>query len=253
MKRKILVIEDEKAVRENISTLLTEEGYGVLLAKNGEEGLSTARAENPDLIICDIMMPGIDGYSVLVELSKDPSTSSIPFIFLTAKFEKEDLRKGMQLGADDYIFKPFKADDLLRSIEVRFNRIQVFKGEITSMGPENHSGKYSIDDRIFITVSGKPVIIKVKDIVFVSAENQYSSVKMQDDKSFTLRKSITAWQDILPEKVFIRIHRSTIINLDYVVKIEKSYNSSFIVYLKDNPKPFIISKRYSTMLRKEGI
>ena len=253
MKRKILVIEDEKPVRENLSTLLTEEGYAVLLAKNGEEGIMTARMERPDLIVCDIMMPGIDGYEVLNELSRDPNTGVIPFIFLTAKFEREDLRKGMQLGADDYIFKPFKADDLLKSIQVRLNRIQVFKGELTSMEPENNSGRYSADDRIFISVSGKPVIIKIKDIMFISADNQYSTICLQDNKRYTLRKSIAAWHEILPEKMFLRIHRSTIINLDYIVKIERSYNSSFIVYLKEHSNPFIISKRYSSMLRREGI
>jgi len=253
MKKTILVIEDEKLVRENILTLLTEEGYGVLSAKNGEEGIDIARLEKPDLIICDIMMPGIDGYEVLDELSKDPATNSIPFIYLTAKFEKEDFRKGMRLGADDYIFKPFRADDLLKSIEARFNRIQVIKGEFECTEPASVSEKYSIDDRIFISVSGKPILIKISDIVFISAENQYSSLKMHDDKSYLLRKSITAWQKVLPEKLFLRIHRSTIINLDYIVKIEKSYNSSFIVHLKDCPQPFIISKRYSAMLRREGV
>lgn len=253
MKRKILVIEDEKAVRENILTLLTEEGYAVISAKNGEEGILTARIEKPDLIVCDIMMPGIDGYNVLNQLSNDQATNSIPFIYLTAKFEKEDFRKGMQLGADDYIFKPFKADDLLKSIEARFTRIQVFKGEFAPAETALNSDRYTIEDRIFITVSGKPILIKIKDIVFISAENQYTSLKMQDEKSYLLRKSISSWQTVLPEKVFLRIHRSMIINLDFIVKIEKSYNSSFIVYLKDCSKPFIISKRYSALLRKEGI
>lgn len=253
MKKKILVVEDEKPVRENLLTLLTEEGYNVLSAKNGEEGIVIAKNEKPDLIICDIMMPGIDGYQVLEELSADPDTRSIPFIYLTAKFEKEDFRKGMRQGADDYIFKPFRADDLLKSIEARFERIQVFKGEISSPEPAENSGKYTIEDRMFVSVSGKPVLVKIKDIVFISAENQYSSLKMQDEKSYLLRKSISSWQKVLPEKFFLRIHRSTIINLDFIVKIEKSYNSSFIVYLKDCNKPFIISKRYSTMLRREGV
>lgn len=253
MKKIILVIEDEKTIRENILTLLTEEGYGVITAKNGEEGVANARMEKPDLIICDIMMPGIDGYDVLRQMAANPETNSIPFIYLTAKLEKDDFRKGMHMGADDYIFKPFKAEDLLKSIEARFKRIQVFKGEFPETEPERNAERYAIEDRIFITVSGKPTLIKIKDIVFVSAENQYSSLKMQDDKSYLLRKSISSWQAILPEKVFLRIHRSMIINLDYIVKIEKSYNSSFIVYLKDCAKPFIISKRYSSMLRKEGV
>lgn len=253
MKNKILVIEDEKTVRDNIATLLIEEGYMVLTAKDGEEGIMVARMEKPNLIICDIMMPGIDGYGVLKELSTDPATNTIPFIYLTAKFEKEDFRKGMQLGADDYIFKPFKADDLLKSIEARFSRIQMLKGDFEDTNKLPHSGKYALDDRIFINVSGKPILIKIKDIIFITAENQYSSVNLLDERTYLLRKSIAGWQGILPEKNFLRIHRSTIINLDYIVKMEKSYNSSFLIYLKEFNKPFIISKRYSARLRREGI
>lgn len=106
--KKILVIEDEKSVRENIVTLLNEESYEALSAHNGETGIRMAIAEIPDLIICDIMMPGKDGYAVFKELSKNKMTKTIPFIFLTAKVEHKDLRKGMELGADDYLLNHLK-------------------------------------------------------------------------------------------------------------------------------------------------
>ncbi|MHB8906941.1 MAG: response regulator transcription factor, partial [Melioribacteraceae bacterium] len=125
--KKILVIEDEKDIREVINALLTEEGYAVYSAKNGKDGIELAKNEIPNLIICDIMMPGMDGYTVLKELSKNSSTKSIPFIFLTAKVERNDLRFGMELGADDYLFKPFKSEELLKSISSRLNRIETLK------------------------------------------------------------------------------------------------------------------------------
>jgi CheY-like chemotaxis protein len=120
--KKILVIEDEKDIQDVISTLLTEEGYSVCIAKNGKEGLSLARKEIPDLIICDIVMPVLDGYSVLTELSENPDMKSIPFIFLTARVEKEDIRLGRELGAGEYLHKPFRADDLLKAIESLLNK-----------------------------------------------------------------------------------------------------------------------------------
>ncbi len=112
MNKKILIIEDAKVIRENISTLLSEEGYKVFTANNGKDGLQKARENMPDLLLCDIKMPGMDGYEILEALSENDSTKSIPFIFLTAKVEKENISKGLSLGAVDYIFKPFDSDVL---------------------------------------------------------------------------------------------------------------------------------------------
>ncbi len=117
--KKILVIEDEADIRENILDLLSEEGYWVVGAQDGEEGIHKIWQEFPDLVLCDILMPKVDGYGVLTVINKSPITSTIPFIFLTAKTQREDLRKGMVLGADDYITKPFTRLELLQAIETR--------------------------------------------------------------------------------------------------------------------------------------
>lgn len=102
---KILVIEDDTLIRESLADLLSAEDYQVVCAENGVIGIGLARKELPNLIICDVMMPGVDGYGVLEALHSEPQTSTTPFIFLTAKADKEDLRQGMVLGADDYIRK----------------------------------------------------------------------------------------------------------------------------------------------------
>lgn len=120
--KKILLIEDNVDVRENISEILALANYHVTAAKNGKEGAEIAKTLLPDLIVCDIMMPELDGYGVLHVLSKKPETAKIPFIFLTAKAEKVDIRKGMNLGADDYLTKPFDDTDLLNSIEIRIKK-----------------------------------------------------------------------------------------------------------------------------------
>ncbi len=120
--KKILLIEDNTEVRENTAEILTLADYEVTTAKNGKEGAELAQKLLPDLVVCDIMMPELDGYGVLHILSKKPETARIPFIFLTAKAEKTDMRKGMALGADDYLTKPFDDTDLLNAIETRLRK-----------------------------------------------------------------------------------------------------------------------------------
>ena len=127
MKERILLIEDDEIIRENTQEILELANYNVITAENGKIGVQKAKKEQPDLVICDIMMPELDGYGVLYLLGKDPETSTIPFIFLTAKTEKSDRRKGMSLGADDYLTKPFEEMDLLNAIEGRLKRSGAFK------------------------------------------------------------------------------------------------------------------------------
>lgn len=127
--KKILLIEDDVTVRENTGELLELSNYEVSTASNGKLGVEKARAYSPDIIICDIMMPELDGYGVLQELSKNPETANIPFIFLSAKTEQKDIRKGMNLGADDYLTKPFEEEDLLSAIESRLAKVAILSSQ----------------------------------------------------------------------------------------------------------------------------
>jgi DNA-binding NarL/FixJ family response regulator len=138
--KKILVIEDEPEMRRNITTLLRYYNYEPIAAENGRVAVEMARREIPDLILCDVMMPELDGYGVLHALQSDPSLARIPFIFLTAKGEKDDLRSGMNLGADDYLTKPVVNADLVRAIESRLRRSEQqmkreFKPDFSSTAP----------------------------------------------------------------------------------------------------------------------
>jgi DNA-binding NarL/FixJ family response regulator len=138
--KKILVIEDEPEMRRNLLTILKLEKFQPVGAENGRSGLDAVRREKPDLILCDVMMPELDGHDVLEALRQNEETAAIPFIFLTARGEKEDLRSGMNLGADDYLTKPVARADLLEAINARLRRSEQqaqreFKPDFSSFEP----------------------------------------------------------------------------------------------------------------------
>jgi len=121
----ILLIEDDTTLRENTAELLELSNFRVITAPNGRIGIDKVNEHLPDLIVCDILMPEIDGYGVLESVSKNPKTSHIPLIFLSAKTEHKEVRKGMNLGADDYISKPFEEEELISAIESRLAKAEI--------------------------------------------------------------------------------------------------------------------------------
>lgn len=123
----VLVIDDNPDIRDNTAEILGLAGYKTLTAENGKKGIELALKEKPDVIVCDIMMPELDGYGVLHLLRKNPDGQHIPFIFLTAKTERTDFRKGMEMGADDYVTKPFDEIELLNAIEIRLKKAEVLQ------------------------------------------------------------------------------------------------------------------------------
>jgi len=123
----ILVIDDNNDIRENTAEILDLAGYKTFTAENGKKGVEVALKEKPSVIVCDIMMPELDGYGVLHLLRKNPATENIPFIFLTAKTERGDFRKGMEMGADDYITKPFEEIELLNAVEIRLKKSTILQ------------------------------------------------------------------------------------------------------------------------------
>jgi len=132
--KSILVIDDNPDIRDNTAEILELAGYSVATAANGKQGVELAIREKPDLIVCDIMMPELDGYGVLHMLRKNPELQFIPFIFLTAKTERSDFRKGMEMGADDYITKPFEDIELLNAVEIRLKKAGVLENQYAHTG-----------------------------------------------------------------------------------------------------------------------
>ncbi|GAB1857122.1 response regulator [Flavobacteriaceae bacterium MHTCC 0001] len=175
--KRILLIEDDAVLRENTAELLELSNYEVTTAPNGKVGLDTALKMFPDIIVCDIMMPELDGYGVLETLSKKETTKYIPFIFLSAKTERKDVRKGMDLGADDYITKPFEENELISAIESRLAKASILKdirdNEVVEEDPEENYIRNLNDLKNFFDDNGKTYNFKQGDVIY--EEGQHSN------------------------------------------------------------------------------
>jgi len=248
---KILIIEDDKSYIENIKILLEEEDFNVTSAINGFDGIELAKNENPDLIICDIMLPDIDGHAILKELRRREKTKLIPFIFLTAKAAMSDLRTGMNLGADDYITKPFRADDLLATIKTRLEKAKlVYEAVRKSNDLPQNKGRLEPDDYLFLPGKNNYEVLPVNNVVYISSEGVYSNIYSIDGKKILVRKLLKEWEETLPEKIFLRIHKSSLINLRYIKKVDKWFNGALKLYLNHFNEPLIVSRRYAARLKK---
>lgn len=173
MATKLLFIEDHPDVRENTAEILELSGYEVYTAEDGKKGVEIAKIKKPDIIICDIMMPEMNGYDVLRALENDTSIASIPFIFLSAKTEREDVRKGMNLGADDYLTKPFEENELLDAITSRLKKYNFLKEEFTNdvEGIHQFFKDASVHGGIKSLSKDRSVVkLNAKDYVFMEGE-----------------------------------------------------------------------------------
>jgi CRP-like cAMP-binding protein len=173
-KQKILVIEDNDDIRESITEILELADYEVFQADNGKAGVELANANLPDLILCDIMMPELDGYGVLYLLNKNPLTTATPFIFLTAKAERMDMRKGMEMGADDYLVKPFDDVELLNAIESRLNKRdkqETFYSKSIAQLTHLAAGNAGIKELDKMILERKVRSIKKKQIIYYEGDS----------------------------------------------------------------------------------
>ena len=170
----ILVIEDEKALRENISEIIAHYGFRVISTPTGEEGLTMALEYNPDIIICDIMLPGIDGFEVFARIKQLPQLSSTAFMFLTAKSTRSDTRIGMNMGADDYLTKPFTKEELVNSIRARLeklskkNKHQLEKDELIEATLEKMTSLTKAERKVLNAISEGYTTPQIAQKLFVS-------------------------------------------------------------------------------------
>lgn len=164
MNKSVLIIEDNDDIREGTAEVLDLAGYTTFTAKHGKLGVDMALKHLPDVILCDIMMPELDGYGVLYLLNKNPKTASIPFIFITAKTERADMRKGMEMGADDYLTKPFDDLELFKAIESRFKK----KQQSVSIGISTSSVEAILAE---LKAKGKIRTLNAKQIIYVESDD----------------------------------------------------------------------------------
>lgn len=263
--KKILVIEDDRIMRENIAELLELVGYQVYVAANGKEGLEKAQALLPHLIVCDVKMPLLDGFGVLHILQKNTNTASIPFIFLTAKTEKQDLRKGMEMGADDYLAKPFEDTELLNAVEVRLKKSELLhqpkeaqndlQDESLSISQALEELKNANQDSQTYTYESKEIIYKegaYPHYLFFIEEGQVKTYRLNSDgKEFIT--NICHSQEFFGHQAIIeeRSYQETAICLEpsKILKIPKE--SFHALFLKNKHITSELLKRISKNLTEK--
>jgi signal transduction histidine kinase len=225
--KKVLIIEDDEILRKGIIETLVESNYQVMFAPDGETGVKQALSESPDIIICDIMMPGIDGYEVKKRLEQNEVTREIPFVFLSAKVDKYDIRKGMNFGADDYITKPFLPDDLIQTIETRLKKKEYYDTKVQEIEnildeKEKFISMVAHEYRGILTVIdlSTEILTKYSDKITIEQKSRYldqiktSSLKMNTilNDILLLSKSSIGKVEPNPTDVDIKVFFKSIIS-----------------------------------------
>ncbi|MCF8260555.1 MAG: LytTR family DNA-binding domain-containing protein [Melioribacteraceae bacterium] len=245
----VLLIEDDSEIRKMVRDYLELQKFTVITAEDGSKGIELAEKFIPDLIICDIMMPVKNGFEVKESLAKKKVTDLIPFIYLTAQSDRTDIRKGMELGADDYLFKPFKIAELSNAIETQMEKREKLITEYSKKEEVKEKKDLTYKEHILLKVNGIPKFIKISSIVYVMADEKYTRVKIESGEKLIISKSLKEWEESLPSSHFIRIHRSYIVNIEFIGKVVKWFNRSYKVSIKNDDEPLFISRRYYSKLK----
>ncbi len=231
-----IVVDDEWLVREELKTLLAEypEIKFVGEAANVPQAIDLVNKVQPDVIFLDIQMPGATGFDLLEQTD---ITSKI--IFVTA-YDQYAL-KAFEVNALDYLLKPIQKERLAKTIQ------RLVTGEKTI---PKASQKLEYDDVVYVLVNGSLKFIKVSLLRCIIAEGNYSYIYYRDRKKALVSKTLQEWEEMLPDDYFVRIHRSTIVNFEFVEQVKKCQNYTHLVYVRDIEKPFVMSRRFAARLKK---
>jgi CheY-like chemotaxis protein len=246
----ILLIDDDETLRQTVADILAFEGYEVVTAADGVEGLHKARATPPDLILCDIVMPGPSGYEVYEGLQQDEQLSEVPVIFLSGLAEQEQVRRGMNFGVDDYLTKPVSKRDLLEAVATRIEKSRQVKERTRRRIWRVLREARATPALGQITLCCPPVtrVVRLAEIVTISACGEYSTVATTDGSPIMVRKALRTWQQELPELLFVRVHRSQILNVSQVKRWDRLPNRQIRVYLNGRDVPVLASCRHAAVL-----
>jgi two-component system, LytTR family, response regulator len=238
MKKRLrtIIVDDERLARKDLRSLL-EENQDIEIvgeADNVENAIKVINEKDPDLIFLDIQMPGQSGFDLLEEIDVKAK-----IIFVTA-FDEYAL-KAFEVDAVDYLLKPVNPERLRNAIE---------RVEKEGQMPPSIKRKMLYDDMMFLYINNHMKFLKVKSILCIQSAGDYSEVITSSGQKGLVQKSMAEWEERLPENYFIRIHRSTIINMEHVTKVEEWFNNSFHVYLTNIDTPFVISRRYASKIKE---
>lgn len=219
MKETILVVEDDPAIRESLNEIFDLAGYAVKVANDGRQGYDAVLEERPDLVVCDVNMPGMDGFELLAAINEKMKDEIVPpFLFLTAKVELKDIRQGMSLGADDYLLKPFDHTQLLEVVRLRLDKrkkiLETQSDNIESF--INYPG--SAFKKIALPNEEGLSFIPFDDIIKCEADRAYCNFTLKSGKTILVSKSMKEFETILLAQNFVKVHKSTIVNMNHAVK-----------------------------------
>lgn len=223
----ILIVEDDLNIRETLKEIFELSGYQVSTAANGKLGYDSIMENCPDIVICDVDMPKMDGFELLQAINQRLKNTVIPpFLFLTAKVEPKDLRQGMNLGADDYIFKPFDHSDILQSVRLRLDKRSklIQGGELDQTLIDNKAF-----EKIALPSDEGLILISFDEIIKCQADRAYCTFHLTNGQSILVSKSMKEFEQLLLDNNFLKVHKSTIVNVNYVKKYLRGKGGQLIM------------------------
>jgi DNA-binding LytR/AlgR family response regulator len=253
----VLIVEDDSNLAQALAHFLRCNELLVITAGDGRRAIELATSARPDLILCDLDLPGVHGFDVLALLQDNPELWDIPFLILTGRGGFKDIRKGMNLGADDYLVKPVPPEELLAAVRARLRRRQRRQQNLESPSSSSKAESGESDDDV--PSKGEPLFLKtpegrqrveVEDIQWISAYGEYTRIHWAASSHALLRKPMKAWEADLSSEIFLRIHRNSIINLRWLERVEKGEDGEMMAYLREKVEPIPVSLRKMPILNR---
>lgn len=248
----ILIIEDNKNQQFDYAELFEHTEYEPHIAFGKVNGIEIMLRYMPDAVIID-MSDDEEGIALLQHISRNPQISTIPSFFLLSELDYTTFRMVMNAGAEDVFLKNEVSESIAEAISNRIKKqnriIQKTKKNLKEEFDGEKETKNN-QDHVLVKIRNKLELVKFDDISCIMAEKEYSKIKTRNNKKIIIRKSLRSWLELLPENQFLRIHRSTIINIEEIEKIEKIKTRTYVVYLKNCSEPFELSQRYTNIMRK---
>lgn len=240
---KILIVDDDQQICSVMGQFLRRQGYEVTVANNGEQGLKDAAAWLPDLILCDLDMPGVDGQGVVSALRQDARLGEIPVIFLSACTDRDQIRKSMNLGGDDFITKPAGLQEILEAIVARLERRQK---QLLQRGHQSLTETQAAPPApatVLIKNQNRQQYLPLSEVKAFMACGEYANIFWGKDQHVLFRKALKQWQAELPPEQFVRVHRQAIVNLLFLDFVEKDAKGKALIHLKDFKEVIPVSER----------
>ncbi len=248
--KKILIIENRERITNRIEAILPDQDFKLFLSHDREDGYKIAARYLPDLILfccCD----GDDDLEFVKKICTNEALSLIPLIVITGDFSVEKQRAAMDLGADDCIPEAFIERSLFNSVNKRFLKLSRIKQTVQNAinAFDEYNDVKGSNDHVLVKIGSKLKLIEFSEIVCITALKEYSKIITRENFKIIVRKSLKAWLKMLPAKSFLRIHRATIINIDYIKEIKRTNERTYTVHLKYIKETFDFSYRYANILR----